>query len=222
MKSLVLTDKLFHALKPNIDRYSGNFSKMNEIIICKLDSILEHEKIYTRQGLIDNNILFQTSSFHSFNGDNNVCLSEHIIHCGRYKDDERVIFRGEDDAFTDYPFNYPSFVFEQSLFETNPIEQYNARIELEVPVLGDIDIGQAIAISFPSFEIVDHFFQPFSQDYQLSSDKRVLYAYQLLESILDTLDKHKCKLPVVNICSGNYYKENCTLKEKMKIFNFHA
>jgi hypothetical protein len=216
MEKIVLGDKLFHAIKPNIswfclDDYQKSYY---DVMREKIGSIFNDKLIMCRRDLYSDPKKPYYPSDRNLNGDDCVSLSRDI---SNQDNDEsyggHVIKAGEENGWIDYPFNYPAFVFNKKLLEKNS-EYKGVRIPLEIQVKKSIALEDAIAISVPASYLLTPFFEnDIEIGKALSYYECEKYKYMMLRYLLTLTKEHQMNLPIVDILSGTIYHENQKYEE---------
>jgi len=225
MNKVLLEDKLFHGVKPYNKRFFGGeeaYKKEDEerykLTKLKLHSIFETGFIMCRENIKKANNPSITVSKLNYNGPSYISLSRDISQKPTDSSDAWYVF-DDENAYIDYPFNYPSIVFDQSILESNPEVKYGGGILLELQVQGDINLKQAVAVSMPSRNSLDPFFCDDADILESLEDyKRDSYNYLILKYIKCLLDSKHSSLPIISIRSGNIYRQNKEYEDAIKTF----
>lgn len=217
MNAMKLEDKLFHAVNPNLcffgenDYFLATFNETKK----RLQGIFEDGLIMCRRDLITKYGRYSTYA-PNYNGYDCVSLSRHTT-----TRDNDSFYAGDvinnENAWIDYPFNYPAFVFEQSLLNTNPENKHSVRIPLELQAFNSISIKKAIAISIPGDKVVIPFFKNYIEYEEAILDyESVPYKYEILKYIILLMEKYSIDLPIICVDNGIFYKENKEYDEMIK------
>ena len=224
MERIFLDDKLSHAIKPCVSSICNkNYDKEIYDATCYvLEKIFLDRKIKCRRSLIAEGISEKYFSCRNYNMQDYISLSRHISK--KELDKEYigyVINENDENAWIDYPFNYPAIVFPNEILTINK-EYKGCRIPLEVQVKGDIDLKYAIAISIPSYgELLKPFFEntgfiDYGKIQKLIEDDWYFFRYNILQEILFLKEKYNIDLPIVDPSSGICYHQNIEHSKKLE------
>ena len=225
METIKLEDKLFHAIKPNISSFGSDSDEMAvDITKGKFRGIFKDGLIMCRQDLLSKPG-YHRFSMRDFNENYRVSLSRHISVLEYDRTYPGYIVNAEDEnAWYDYPFNYPAFVFDQSLLNDNEVENNCVRIPLEIQLRNSIELKKAIAISLPGPKSVVPFFENnigMEDVLNQNNSFRAKADYMMLKYILELTKEYSVTLPIVSAWSGIAYKENPEYDEKVKKLYFN-
>ena len=112
---------------------------------------------------------------------------------------------------------YISLVFNKKLFEECILVKDGIRIPLEVQVKKSVSLKYLDALSIPVLPFLKPFF---SDNYKIDFDTNHGYLnnnyYILLEEIIKLMEKYNINVPIVDIITGNEYRENKDYKKIIK------
>jgi hypothetical protein len=226
MENINLSDKLFHAVKPNLPSWvfwscsrDEYLAKSYDVMKEKLRLIFESNFIMCQRDLDKLSVNYYPHHM-NLNGHNNVSLSRHYSE--RNNDSNypgHIVNENSDNAWDDYPFNYPAFVFKKSILKENALELNCSRMLLELQVKGSIDLKKAVALSIPIHYSVAPFFND-DDDIDINSAlndyQRNRYKYMMLKYLLVLTKQYHVDLPIIYIDNGVPYRENPEYDEIIK------
>jgi len=208
---MYLEDKLFHSIV-SYDFDSGKITKMKTILL-KLERIFSQGKILCREEIekiYDDNLFCKLN----YNGQDCISLSKHST---QSDDKSKEINYLYENAFLYYTFNFVSLVLNTKLLEEYEMNEHGTRMHLEVQVKGNIDLKYLEAISFPVYKSIIPFFE---DDCNLedcfSSYADNQFFFLALQKLILLMGKYKIDVPIINIATGNEYRENEEYKKMIK------
>ena len=225
MNKIELGDKLFHAVKTNITLFDNDSEELAiDITRAKFKGIFETGFIMCRRDLLPKSG-FHALSTRNFNEDDCVSFSRHISSLNNDSNYPGYIINSDtENAWYDYPFNYPSLVFDNSLLSINEEEKNCVRIPLEVQLRKSVELSKAIAISVPGSLSVNPFFENDILVENIMPDfknkHRMKYDYMILKCILELTQEYDISLPIISSWSGLLYRDNKEYDEKVKKYIF--
>lgn len=205
-----LKDKLFHGIKAY--NFITDQERLN-ITRLKLEQIFTCGKILRRK---DIELLYKNNNYCRINLNCGILIS-----LSKYKnaydenDKSSYVLQKEDDSWSMYPCEEICLVLNKNLLNDNIVEYNFMRCPLELQVKNPIDLKYLDAISIPSWIGT----KPFFED-NCNLDECISYhqdfPYDRLNMVLELLQKYEIKVPVVDISTGNEYKENSIYRNKVK------
>lgn len=214
---MYLEDKYFHSVKSNCFNTSGRNMIDLKIVLLKLERIFKERKVLCRSEI---NKIYPNNHYYSYvnhNKDDLISLSKHIKKKNSDDEDERHVIMFDENAYEMYPFSNLSLVFNEKLFKECILIKDGIRIPMEVQVKGNVDLKYLDAISIPVLPSIEPFF---SDSYDLEVAIRQCninpYYYTQLEQTIKLMEKYNIDVPIVDIITGNEYRENDNYKRLIK------
>lgn len=205
-----LKDKLFHGIKAyncTIDQERLN------LIRLKLERVIITGKILRRKDL---ETLYKDNNCCRINYNCGVLISL-SKHKSAWDENDKSIYVNdkEDDSWDMYPENEICLVLNKDLLNDNIIELNYMRCPLELQVRNPIDLKYLEAISIPSMSLTEPFFKD-DCDIEECLTHYHEFPYNRLNMVLEVLNKYGIKVPIVDIKTGNEYRENLEYRNKIK------
>jgi len=212
-----LKDKFFHSVHSYIN--TSDRKVMLEDIVDKLDKmlccgyILPYREILKKHG---NTI--SRNNYLTLNGLDYVSISLHESNPQKIDIEYKEEISEPESAFQDFILQEPSIVLDSSILKELKILKHSG-IYLERLVAEPIPLTYMRAISVFAPGMLEPFFKNISEhEYHRCFDDssfRVI-TIEYLDRIRELIKKYSYDIPVVDICTGNLYKENETYRKYVK------
>lgn len=209
-----LEKKLFHSIHSyaanNLFQYTRREQQLDEILY-KFELIFKSGYILAYNDIKKNGSNVSRNKYINLNGDDMISLSLH------YKNPEELDYKLKndlvddvEDAFQDFILQEPSIVLSENIRTKLKSYKYPG-MYLERLFMEPISLKYMEAISVYGLGMLEPFFYQINeQDFKKYVDcvsPRVLYI-EFLDKLKILLNQYGYNIPIVDIISGNVFKEN--------------
>ncbi len=219
---MLLKDKYFHSIHSYIDTSYRHImlddiiDKMEKIFRCGF--ILPYKDIVRIYGNV-----ISRNNYVTLNGSDYISISLHESNPQKIDIEYKEKISNCENAFQSFIIQEPSIVLEPNIAKDLKFLNYNG-IYLERLVAEPVSLEYMSAISIFAPGMLEPFFNniPETQYYNCFNDSSFrIITIEYLDKIIELIKKYGYDIPVVDICTGNSYKENEKYREYVKTLKRH-
>lgn len=214
---MIIKDKYFHSIHSYIDT-SNRYTMLDDIIdkmekIFHCGYILPYKDISKIYGSV-----ISRNNYLSLNGMDYISISLHESNPQKIDIEYKEKNPNYENAFQSFIIQEPSIVLEPSI--ANDLNFLNCNgIYLERLVAEPISLEYMSAISIFASEMLSPFFNnvPKTKYYDCFNDSSFrIITIEYLDKIRALIKEYGYDVPVIDICTGNSYKENEEYRKYVK------
>ena len=215
---MLLNNKYFHSIHSYIETSDRNI--MLDDIINKMEKIFQCGFIlpYKDISRIYGNTISRNNNV-NLNGTNYISISLHEANPQKIDIEYKKQIPDYESSFQSFIIQEPSIVLEPSIANDLKFLKYGG-IYLERLVAEPIPLTYMSAISIFVSGILEPFFNniPESQYHNCYNDSSFrIITIEYLDKIREIIKKYGYDIPIVDISTGNIYKDNETYREYVKV-----